>query len=67
MVLLNPNTVITLGVVVILAGCTMASSGAETASLAGEVECYNATDPIKCKISHSLAGGYPIQVIGTDP
>ena len=65
--LAKPDSIIALGVVAILAGCTMAGSGAETANLAGEVECYNATDPLKCKIDHSLAGGHAIQVIGTDP
>ena len=67
MVYPKPDSVIALGVAAILAGCTMAGSGAERASLAGEVECYNAIDPLKCKIDHSLAGGHAIQVIGTDP
>jgi hypothetical protein len=67
MLLAKPDSVIALGVAAILAGCTMAGSGAERASLADEVGCYNAIDPLKCKIDHSLAGGHAIQVIGTDP
>lgn len=49
-----------------LAGCSTGGSGSIEPKLSGENECYVATDPVRCRIAHDKAGGYPIEVVGTD-
>ena len=50
----------------LLVGCSPGSVGSIEPKLSTEGECYVATDPVRCRMAHDLAGGYPFQVVGTD-
>ncbi len=67
MVLPNRNLFLAAGLALVLPGCATSGTTAAPAAPAGEVQCFVATDPISCKLEHSVAGGEAIQVIGTDP
>lgn len=67
MFLPDRNVLLAVGLALGLPGCATNATGTAPAETAGEVECFVATDPIPCKLEHSVAGGEAIQVIGTDP
>ncbi len=50
----------------LLAGCATGGAGSIEPKLSGENECYVAPDPVRCRMAHDKAGGYPIEVVGTD-
>ncbi len=67
MFLPNRNFLLAIGLAFVLPSCATSATDTAPAETAGEVECFIATDPISCKLEHSVAGGEAIQVIGTDP
>ena len=48
----------------LIAGCS--AGGSIEPKLSDEAECNVAPDPVRCRMAHDLAGGYPFQVNGTD-
>jgi len=55
-----------LALAALLAGCATGGAGPIEPKLSAENECYVAPDPVRCRMAHDKAGGYPIEVVGTD-
>ena len=66
MVIVNDKICAFLALAAVLAGCTAGEISPIEPKLSAENACYAAPDPVRCRMAHDKAGGYPIEVVGTD-